>query len=245
MSAGDCFLAVTNSNITVKPTVILEGKTMREVILAMQMTLDGFSTGPNGEMDWLPPFDNEELWRDLHREMWSQLADVDTFLLGRKTYQIWEQYWPAAGKNPSLTESDRKFSAFADQTQKVVFSTTLEKVTWPNSNLIREDIVKEVLKMKQLPGKNMLLAGGAGLAQTFTKLGLIDEYQITVHPVILGRGQLLLKDLNVLRRLNLKGTKNYRNGAVGLYYEPTQATIFGKEEEKQELLVPNLSFQIS
>jgi dihydrofolate reductase len=210
----------------------------------MQMTLDGFSTGPNGEMDWLPPFNNEQLWRDLHQEMWNQLTNVDTFLLGRKTYQIWEQYWPAAGKNPQSIESDRRFSAFADQTQKVVFSTTLEKVNWENSRLIKENIADEVVKMKQQPGKNILLAGGAGLAQTFTKLGLIGEYQITVHPVILGRGQLLFKDLNVLRKLRLKGTKNYSMGAVGLYYEPAEAPIVGKGEEKQEL-VPNPSFQIS
>lgn len=68
---------------------------MRKVILAMQMTLDGFSTGPNGEMDWLPLFSNEELWRDLHEEMWNHLRTVDTLLLGRVTYQIWEKYWPA------------------------------------------------------------------------------------------------------------------------------------------------------
>lgn len=195
---------------------------MRNVILAMQMTLDGFSTGPNGEMDWLPPFDNEELWKDLHQEMWNQLEFVDTFLLGRVTYQIWEKYWPTVNQNPSSTENDRRFSRFAEDIQKVVFSNTLNKVDWKNTRLVKENIAQEISKMKQQPGKNLLLAGGASLAQTFTKLGLIDEYQVTVHPVILGQGKLLFKDIDIRRKLKLKQTKTYSSGAVGLYYEPTK-----------------------
>ena len=67
---------------------------MRKVVLGMQMTLDGYSTGPNDEMDYLPPFTDEGLWRDLHEDMWQTLDEADTFLLGRRTYQIWEKYWP-------------------------------------------------------------------------------------------------------------------------------------------------------
>jgi dihydrofolate reductase len=91
---------------------------MRKIILAMQMTLDGFSTGPKGEMDWLPPFDNAEAWKDLHQELWNQLDNADAMLLGRVTYQIWETYWPTAAANPKSSESDRKFSRFAEETQK-------------------------------------------------------------------------------------------------------------------------------
>ncbi len=94
---------------------------MRKVVLAMQMTLDGFSTGPNGEMDYLPPFDNEAAWSDIQQEMWRQLENTDTFLLGRTTYQIWEKYWPAAAEDPQSTESDRRFSRFADDVQKLFF----------------------------------------------------------------------------------------------------------------------------
>jgi dihydrofolate reductase len=73
---------------------------MRKVILSMQMMMDGFSTGPNDEMDYLPPFTNEMMWNDLHQEMWKNLEAADTFILGRRTYQIWEKYWPAAANNP-------------------------------------------------------------------------------------------------------------------------------------------------
>ncbi len=195
---------------------------MRKVVLAMQMTLDGFSTGPNGEMNYLPPFDNENLWKDLHQEMWNQLNSVDTLLLGRVTYQIWEKYWPAAANNTSSSENDIKFSKYAEKTQKIVFSKTLDLVKWQNTTLIKNNIAETINRMKAQPGKNMALAGGAKLAQTFTRLGLIDDYMVTVHPVILGKGNPLFADLNNMTRLRLVDTKTYETGAVGLHYQPAQ-----------------------
>jgi len=186
----------------------------------MMVTLDGFIAGPNDEMDWLPPFNDEELWKDLHEEMWNQLKSVDTFLLGRVTYQIWEKYWPAAATNPSSTKSDIKFSHFADKTHKVVFSRTLEKPEWRNTRVVKGNIAEEISKMKQQPGKNLALVGGARIAQTFMKLGLIDEYLITVHPVVLGRGKPLFKDLSDRQKLKLITTKTFRSGAVEVHYQP-------------------------
>jgi dihydrofolate reductase len=191
---------------------------MRKIILSMQMTLDGFSTGPNDEMDYLPPFTNEEMWKDLHAEMWRNLEAADTFILGRRTYQIWEQYWPSMASNPQSTESDKRFSRFADETQKIVVSTTLDRVEWKNTKLIKDNIAEEIKKIKQQPGKNLVVAGGATVAQTFAKLGLIDEYLIVVHPVILGKGRLLLKDLNVRQSLKLIDTRTFNSGAVELSY---------------------------
>jgi dihydrofolate reductase len=191
---------------------------MRKIILSMQMTLDGFSTGPNDEMDYLPPFTNEMMWKDLHQEMWKNLEEADTFILGRRTYQIWEKYWPAVARNPQSTESDKRFSKFADETQKIVISNSLDKVEWKNSKLIKDNIVEEIQKLKQQPGKNLIVVGGETVAQTFAKLGLIDEYLIVVHPVILGKGKLLLKDLKIRQNLKLTGTKTYNSGAVELSY---------------------------
>jgi len=191
---------------------------MRKVILSMQMTLDGFSTGPNDEMDYLPSFTNEMMWKDLHQEMWRNLEAADTFILGRRTYQIWEKYWPAAANNSKSTESDIRFSRFADETQKIVISNTLDRVEWKNTRLIKDNITEEIQKLKQQPGKNLIVAGGATVAQTFASLGLIDEYLIVVHPVILGKGKLLLKDLNVRQNLKLIGTRTFNSGAVELLY---------------------------
>ena len=191
---------------------------MRKIILSMQMTLDGFSTGPNEEMDYLPPFSNEKMWKDLHAEMWRNLEAADTFILGRRTYQIWEQYWPAVANNPQSTESDKRFSRLADETQKIVISKTLDRVEWKNTKLIKSNITDEIQKLKQQIGKNLIVAGGATVAQTFASLGLIDEYMIIVHPVIIGKGKLLLKDLNVRQKLKLIGTKTFNSGAVELAY---------------------------
>lgn len=139
---------------------------MRKVILSMQMSLDGFIAGPNDEMDWLAPFNDEELWKDMHEEMWNQLKSADTLLLGRVAYQIWEKYWPTAAMNPLSTKNDIEFSRYADETQKIVFSTTLQKAEWKNTKIVKENIAEEILKMKQQPGKNMIVAGGARIAQT-------------------------------------------------------------------------------
>ena len=156
---------------------------MRKVVLAMQVSLDGFTVGPNGEMDWISV--DDQVWEYVN----DQLRSVDTFLLGRVTYQQWEYYWPAALTNPSSTKNEIEFSRLADKTQKIVFSRTLKKVDWKNTRLVKENIAEEIAKLKQQPGKNLVLSGGASLASTFMKLGLIDEYRILVNPVVLGSGK--------------------------------------------------------
>jgi len=193
---------------------------MRKVVLSMTMSLDGFTAGPNDEMDWLPPFGDEELWKDMHQGMWDQLRVTDTLILGLKTYQIWENYWPAAGANPASTKNDIEFSRYAEETQKIVFSTTLEKAGWKNSRLVKGNIAEEVARLKQQPGKDLLIAGGAGIAQTFMRLGLIDEYKLLVQPVMIGSGKPLFKGLNTRIKLRLLASTMLRPGVVLLDYEP-------------------------
>lgn len=185
----------------------------------MQVSLDGFISRPNGELDWFPPINDENLWKDIQEEMWNQLDSADTILLGRITYQFWENYWPNIKANPSATENDIKFSHFADETQKIVFSKTLDKVEWKNTRLIKENIAKEILKMKKQSGKNMVIPGGASIAQTFMKLDLIDEYVIIIHPVILGSGKPLFEGLNNSIKLKLLRTRMLKSGAILVHYE--------------------------
>jgi dihydrofolate reductase len=196
---------------------------MRKMILAMMSSLDGYAAGPNDEMDWLPPFNDELLWKEAHEEMWNNLNTVDTFVLGKRTYQIWASFWPMAGKNPQASESDRRFSRFADETQKIVLSTTLTEAKWKNSRLIKSNAKEELLKLKQQPGKNIAVAGGAGLARSVIGMGLIDEYMITVHPVLLGKGKPLFDGLDAPRKLKLVRTKDMGSGAVLLHYQPVSA----------------------
>jgi dihydrofolate reductase len=186
---------------------------MRKVILQMMVTLDGFIEGANGELDWFR-FD-EEMWENVH----DLLSTVDTALFGRRSYQAFESYWPAAAKNPSSSKGEIDFAHWIENSAKVVFSKTLEKAEWQNSRLVKENIAEEVSKMKQQPGKDLLILGGAGLAQTFMKHDLIDDYRIRVHPIVLGRGIPLFRDLNERHTLKLIKAKTFNSGVVELHYE--------------------------
>lgn len=187
---------------------------MRKVILMINVSLDGAIEGPNGEMDWAL-VGNEEDWKYVN----DLLSAVDTALLSRVLYQGFKSYWPSAATNPSSSKYDRHFAHWIENTSKIVFSKTLEKVEWKNSRLVKENIAEEISKLKQQPGKDMIMWGGAGIAQTFMKLGLIDEFRIKVHPVVLGSGKALFKDIRDRINLKLLETKTFNTGIVGLHYE--------------------------
>jgi dihydrofolate reductase len=186
---------------------------MRKVIVAMQVTLDGFIEGPNGELDWAMEED-EETWKD-HFDL---MRSVDTLLLGRVMYPAYEKYWLAAPTNPSSTKNEIEYARLADKMQKIVFSTTLKKVEWKTARIVSDLTAEEILNMKQQPGKDMVLLGGAGLVSTFMNLGLIDEYHLVVNPLVLGGGKPLFKDVKERHTLKLIGTKTLRSGKVALHY---------------------------
>jgi dihydrofolate reductase len=186
---------------------------MRKVILAMQVTLDGFIEGPKGEVDWAMKED-EETWKyvfDVQRS-------ADTLLLGRVMYPGFEKYWLAARTNPSSTKNEIEYARLADTMQKIVFSKTLKKVEWKTTRIVKDHIAEEIQRMKQQPGKDMVLLGGAGLASSFMNLGLIDEYHLIVNPLILGGGKPLFKDVKERHKLKLINTKTFKSGKVVLHY---------------------------
>ncbi len=187
---------------------------MRNVILAMQISLDGFVGGPNGEMNWVTM--SAEMDNTLLPEM---MERADTCLIGRSLYEGFASYWPTAPQtNPNLSKSEIKFSSWIDQAQKVVFSTTLEKAGWNNSHLVRGNVSEEVKRLKQQPGKDMIIFGGARLAQEFVREDLVDIYGLVVNPVILGQGLPLFKDVPGRRNLKLVSCDAFKAGAVALRY---------------------------
>jgi len=186
---------------------------MRKVILAMQVTLDGFIEGPNGELDWAMKED-EETWKDV----FDLQGSSDTLLLGRVMYPAFEKYWLAAPTNPSSTKNEIEYARLADKMQKIVFSKTLEKVEWKTTRIVKDHIAEEILRMKQEPGRDMVILGGAGLASTFVNLGLIDEYHLIVNPLVLGGGKPLFKDVKERHKLKLINTKTFKSGKVVLHY---------------------------
>jgi dihydrofolate reductase len=156
---------------------------MRKIVYWVHVSLDGHINGPNGEFDW--PVFGPELARYSHEEN----DRVDTFLYGRTVWELMSSYWPTADENTD-EEHARYFAPVWRATPKVVFSTTLQSADW-NTTIVRGDLAAEVEALKSAPGKDMQLTGGAGLAKALADLDLIDEYQVVVHPVVLGGGRRL------------------------------------------------------
>lgn len=190
---------------------------MRKVIFLIHMSLDGFISGPNGEMDWIGY--NEEMQRYSH-EM-HQTADAAIY--GRVTYQMMESYFPSLLSAPDSDPGDLAHAQWLDRVPKIVFSHTLESVQWHNTVLIHDNIAEEMAQLKQQPGKDLWLIGSPTLARTFMELGLIDEYRINLNPVVLGRGKLLFEGLTHPLALRLVDSKVMQGGITALRYVPQQS----------------------
>jgi dihydrofolate reductase len=146
----------------------------------MYMTLDGFAALAAGPDD---PEADREFWD----AMWTgPMKDVDTLLIGRKTYEGWAAFWP--GQVDSENEHWRAFARFSTGAEKVVFSQTLPTATWSNSRIVRGPVAEEIFRLKSLPGKNIIVAGGVQLVQSVLAQDLEDELCLTVSPSIIGRG---------------------------------------------------------
>ncbi len=185
------------------------------------MSVDGFIEGPNGELDWAMAED-EETWREVDE----MLKTVDTFILGRVMYPAYEQYWlavlanstgilPLSGK--TATRNEIAFAHRADKIPHIVLSRTLDKVAWKTTRIVRD--VEEIRKMKQQPGKDMYVVGGATLVSSLMNLGLIDELRLLVNPLILGGGKALFKDVKERHALKLVQVKPLKSGKVSLTYK--------------------------
>jgi len=187
---------------------------MRKVIVTMWVTLDGFIAGPNEEMDWVMVDDEMGKYED------DLVSSADTLILGRVTYESFAGAWPHVPENPSASQGEVEYAHKVNAMVKLVFSKTLEKAEWTNSKLMREVLPEAVEQMKREPGKDMVIYGSASIVHTLTNLGLIDEYQLLVHPVVLGSGKPLFKHIKERVNLKLIETKTFHSGVVGLYYQP-------------------------
>ena len=182
---------------------------MRKLIYSMSVSLDGFIAGPDGEIDWSAP--DEEL----HRFHNLQTREMGAHLCGRKLYEVMA-YWETADENPSTPDYELEFARIWKALPKVVFSKTLEKVEG-NARLVRDGVAAEVARLKEQPGKD-LAVGGAGLASTLIKLGLIDEYRRFVSPVVLGGGTPYFPAREERIDLELVETQTFGSRVVYLRY---------------------------
>lgn len=187
---------------------------MRKLIVSMNVTLDGFMAGPDCELDWHFNYWNEEMARCAGE----QLREADTILLGRVTYNAMAKYWPSKLIDLVCPKEDIAFADMMNNCEKVVFSKALRDTTWNNSRLAKQSIQKEVIALKQQPGKNMIIYGSGSIVSALTRLSLIDEYILWLHPVVLGKGKLLFGDAVIASGLRLIRSKTFGTGVIILNY---------------------------
>jgi dihydrofolate reductase len=191
--------------------------TMRKVFLYMTMTFDGFFSGPNGELDWMELRPDQELNDDII----AILKRADAGFMGYPTASGMIPYWANAAKNPSTSKGELAIADVVNTMYSIVISNREEKLEWENSELLLvksdQDLVEAVAKFKRQPGKDLGIPGGIRTAQTFARLGLIDEYILMVHPVAIGSGKGVFT-----QRVNLElvSAKTYTSGVMRVCYRP-------------------------
>jgi dihydrofolate reductase len=188
---------------------------MRKIIYWVHASVDGFIDGPNGEFDW--PSMGEEL------SAYSDALDqrVDTLLFGRPVWQMMVGFWPTA-ESISDDPHTARFAPFWRATPKIVCSRTFEGDEWA-TRVIRDDLPGEIAALKAAPGGDILLTGGSGLAAALTEHGLIDEYHIAVHPVVLGGGRPLFAEPKERIKLQADASRMLDAGVVVTSYRVRQA----------------------
>ena len=180
---------------------------MRKLIVSEFVTLDGVIEAPE---KWQFPYLSEDVLEQIAAEVHSAEAS----LLGRNTYEIFAASWPQRTRN-EFGVADKLNSE-----PKYVVSSSLEKTEWNNSTLIKGDVEEEVRKLKQQQGGAIRIVGSAALVQSLMKTGLIDEFRLMVHPVVLGRGKRLFNDMLDMTGLELVESKTFKSGVVLLCYQP-------------------------
>jgi len=183
---------------------------MAKIVAAMNMTLDGYCDHTVMTAD-----------DEIHDHYTELLRNSGAALYGRKTYQLME-FWPTLLENPSGNKAMDDFAVAMDNIPKIVFSRTMKELDWPTAKLATRELEEEVLDLKREEGKPVLV-GSPGLIAQLTRLALIDEYQLSVHPTVVGSGLTLFKDITDRVDLKLINTKTFDCGAVTLYYEPAKS----------------------
>ncbi len=178
----------------------------------MHISLDGFITGPNGEMDWITI--NEEIFDHVGK----RISQCDTALYGRVTYQMMEGYWPTAADKPTATKHDIEHSKWYSKAHKVVLSKTMNGTDLTNTTVISDNISDRINEVKQQKGEDILLFGSPTATHSLIHQNLIEGYWLFVNPIILGKGIPLFQDINDKIKLKLLTTRTFNSGVTELSY---------------------------
>jgi len=193
---------------------------MRKLILLMHVSLDGFIEGVKGDMSWMQP-DTDEQWKYL----FSVLEEVDLFVLGRGMWADYRDHWKRALVEPGFSDNDVNYAKLAQKTSHIVFSQTLKDPGWANTTVVNGSLVEEITKIKNQPGKNIHLVGGAKLAAGLMDTGLVDEYHLFVHPVIINKGKSFFQLSTHRHSLELIDVQKLRDGVALLVYKQVSTSV--------------------
>ena len=183
----------------------------------MNLTLDGFLSGPDCELDW-----HFDLWTtDMAKALCSYLEKADTLLFGRITYVAMAKYWTSRGMDITCPDEDKAFVQMMNSYKKIVFSNTLTKPLWNNTTLISSSLKEEVAHLKMQEGGDIIVYGSSQLVKSLMELDVIDEYHLWVHPLTIGNGKSLFKNNTI--QMQLQSSQSFCSGVVLLNYKNNKA----------------------
>lgn len=185
---------------------------MRKVKLSMQMTINGFVGGPNGENDWMTWNPDDEFLEFIN----SHFDSSDTLLLGRKLADGFIEHW----ENTAISNPDHPFAKKIVDLPKIVFTKTLDESTWENTTLAKGNLADEIADLKKQNGKDIAVVGGAGFVSSLIKEELIDEYHLIINPTAIASGMTIFNALDGIRRFTPIAAKLYSGGKTVLSFKP-------------------------
>lgn len=185
---------------------------MRKLSVFNLVTLDGYFAGKGGDISWHMVDEEFNAFAE------DNAGSGNTLLFGRVTYELMAGYWPA----PEALKNDPVVAKGMNAAPKIVFSRTLNKAEWNNTRLVKTDMLAEVRKLKQQSGKDLTVLGSGSIVSQLAQEGLIDEYEILLNPVVIGKGKTMFEGIRDKLSLKLVNTRTFKNGCVLLTYEPVK-----------------------
>lgn len=186
---------------------------MRRLTVFNSITLDGYFTGPDGDLSWAHRPDDDGEWSSF---VAGNASSGGVLMFGRITYDMMASFWPT----PAALKQQPVVAERMNAMQKVVFSRTMDRASWKNTTLVKENIVSAVRRMKGERGDDMVILGSGSIVAQLAPEGVIDEYQLVVIPIALGKGRTMFEGMREPVKLSPTKTRAFRNGNVVLSYEP-------------------------
>jgi dihydrofolate reductase len=185
---------------------------MRKLIVFNHVTLDGYFVGDNGDMSWAHMGNDDPEFQEF---VAGNASGESVLMFGRVTYDMMASYWPTPIADQHMPIVAKKMN----ETAKVVFSGTMDEALWSNTKLVKGNLVAEVKKMKDEDGPGLVILGSGSIVAQLAAEGLIDEYQVVIDPVVLGRGRTMFEGIPKMLSMKLTKTRSFNNGKIFLCFE--------------------------